>query len=73
MGNTDAGQTAVEFALPDDQVNAIEEAADEHGIPTDLVATALIQRSLTSVSEEVETSEQTFVEVLADDLGYLSG
>lgn len=73
MGNTDAGHTAVEFSLPDDQVNAIEEAAEEHGIPTDLVATALIKRSLTDVITQVEEGDQTFVEVLADDLGYLSG
>lgn len=73
MGNTRPGHTAVEVTLPDEQLDAIEEAAEEHDIPMDLVATALIKRSLTGVAEQVEASDQTFVEVLADDLGYLSG
>jgi len=71
MPKTDADYTEVTFELPDAQANAIEAAAEEHGIPQDLVATALVKRSFSEISAQVENSDKTFTEVLAADLGYL--
>lgn len=71
MPMTDADYTEVTFELPDAQADAIATAAEEHGIPEDLVATALVKRSISDVIEQVENSDRTFIEVLAGDLGYL--
>lgn len=71
MPKNDADFTEVTFELPNAQADAIQSAADEHGIPTSLVMTALVKRSFSEVSEQVENSERTFTEVLAADLGHL--
>lgn len=71
MPKNDADYTEVTFDLPNAQADAIEAAAEEHGIPQDLVASALVKRSFSQVAEEVENSDRTFTEVLAGDLGYL--
>lgn len=73
MPSNDAGYTAVEFDLPDAQAVAIEEAAEEHGVPEKVVATALIKRSFSEVTAQAEQSDRSFVEVLAADLGHFDG
>lgn len=45
MPMNDADSTEVTFELPDAQADAIAAAAEEHGIPQALVATALVKRS----------------------------